>query len=157
MAPETVTVAETITAIPDELKRIQDEMNMHAVSGASGYAVFAIADGVPMDHTPYETYRDALKAMRWNRERYFVIEIQPDGMNAREAAAVLGYARFCHSLGGWVPAPDEADLMPAPGTIPAFSRDRRLMARQLATGRRVPDHLLRTINPAALAAHGGNR
>lgn len=134
--------------VPDPVKRVKHEMDMHAVAGSYGFVAFAIEDGSPLDHSAYETYADALRAMKWNRENYFVIEVQPEGMSFEEATAVLGYARFCRQMGGWVPAPEEADKMPAPGTIPYFERDQKLMARQLATGRRIPDHLMRNINPA---------
>ena len=77
--------------VTDEAKRIKDEMDYHALCGHFGWAVLALADGKPMDHVAYETYRDAVKGAKWNRDNYLFLEIQPDGMPYREAQAVIDY------------------------------------------------------------------
>jgi hypothetical protein len=121
--------------LADAGKRIQDEMNLHAVAGSRGFAVFALADGRPMDHVAYETWRDAVRAAKWNRDRYIFLEIQPDGMpNVREAIAALTYARIIHDLGHRIPSPDW-EAGPLAASMPHQPRDRAVMARQLASGK----------------------
>lgn len=125
-------VADPVLA--DAAKRVADEMTMHAVAGSFGWAVFALADGRPLDHVAYESWRDAVKAAKWDRDNYMFLEIKPDGMPEREAAAVLSYARLIHDLGHRIPGPDW-DAGPLASSMPHQPRDRALMAKQLAAGR----------------------
>lgn len=117
-------------ALEDAAKRVKDEVDMHAVLGKRGWAAFALADGRPADHVAYERRQDAVRHMRWDRDDYLYLEIQPDGMPLREAVAVLKYARLVHAMGWRIPGP-EFDMPPG---MPAQPRDRLLMARQLASG-----------------------
>lgn len=127
-----------MTQWPDDVKRIKDTMDMHAVAGAYGWAVFALADGKPLDNTPYPTWNDAVKAAKWDRDNYMYLEIKPDGMPYNEASAVLKFARGIHDMGHRIPSPDWADYeaMQMPRTKP----DRVRAARQLITGKPItPD------------------
>lgn len=125
---------DTVTAWPDDVKRVKDEMDMHAVAGASGFAVLALADGRPLDHTAYPSWSEAVKAAKHDRDRYMFLEIQPDGMPYREADAALKYARIIHSMGHRIPSPDW-QAGPMASSMPHQPRDRALMARQLASGK----------------------
>jgi hypothetical protein len=121
--------------VSDAAKRIKDEADMHALAGAHGYFVVALADGRPLDHTAYETWADAVRAAKHDRDRHLFLEIQPDGMpSAREAEAVLQWARFCHDQGWRIPSPDW-DGGPLASSMPHQPRDRHLMARQLVAGK----------------------
>jgi len=122
-------------ALEDAARRVKAEADMHALAGARGWFVVALADGRPLDHTAYETWGDAVRAARWDRDRYLFLEIQPGGMpEAREAEAVLKWGRFCHDQGYRIPSPDW-DAGPLASSMPLRPADRRLMARQLASGR----------------------
>lgn len=119
---------------PDDVKRVKDEMDMHAAAGAHGWAVFALQDGKPLDHTPYPAWNDAVRAAKWDRDNYMYLEIQPDGMPYREAQAVLRYARTIHQLGHRIPSPDW-DAGPMVASMPGNRHDRRRMLAQLKKGR----------------------
>lgn len=118
----------------DAGKRISDEMTMHALAGSYGWAVFALADGRPLDHTAYETWAHAVKAAKLDRDRYIFLEIQPGGMEPREGQAALTYARALHAAGFRIPSPDW-EAGPLASSMPHQPRDRRLMARQLISGK----------------------
>lgn len=123
---------------PDEVRRIKDEMDMHAVARSRGWVAIAMQDGTPLDHTAYETWNDAVRAAKWDRDRYMFLEIQPDGMSYREAEAVLAYARGMYDMGFRIPSPDweHGQAM----SMPVHAHDRQRMARQLVTGRKlIPD------------------
>lgn len=118
---------------PDDVRRLKDEMDMHAVAGSYGYAVIALADGTPLDHTPYPTWNDAVKAAKWDRDRYIFLEIQPGGMSHKEAAAVLKYARTMYDAGFRIPSPDW-DAGPLVSSVPHQEWDKKRMIRQLVSG-----------------------
>jgi hypothetical protein len=118
---------------PDDVKRVKDEMDYHAVLGHFGWVAFKLADGSPVDHTAYETWNDAVRAAKWDRDRYMFLELQPDGMTYAAAKAVLDYARTLSKMGFRIPSPD-ADFGQAM-SMPYRPRDRRVMARQLASGK----------------------
>jgi hypothetical protein len=124
---------------PDEVKRIADEMDLHAYAGSYGWAVFALADGKPLDHTPYPTWNDAVRASKWDRDNYMYVEIRPDGMPPKEASAILDYARTMHKMGYRIPSPDwEAGSMTS--SMPDTPSDRMRMLRQMASGKPIlPD------------------
>jgi hypothetical protein len=126
---------------PDEVKRIADVMNMHALMHSQGWAVFALADGKSLDNTPYPTWSDAVKAARWDRDNYMYVEIQPDGMQFKEAAAILHYARTMNKMGHRIPSPDwEAGSMAS--SMPRTPFDRMRMIRQLVSGKPIlPDDI----------------
>ncbi len=107
-----------------------DEMTMHAVARSQGWAVFRLADGTPADHTPYPARTEAVAAMRWDRDNFLYLEIQPDGMEPRAAQAVLNYARALHDAGFRLPDP-EFDY---DASMPAFSWDRAKTIRHLVSG-----------------------
>src|SRR5215471_8989419 len=91
---------------PDDVKRVYDAMNLHAIAGSHGFAVFSMADGKPLDNTAYPTWNDAVRAAKWDRDNYMFLEISPDGMQLNEAAAVLKYARELSKAGFRIPSPD---------------------------------------------------
>ena len=118
----------------DDAKRVSDEMALHAIAKSRGWAIFALADGRPFDHTPYESWSAAVKATKWDRDNYMYCEIQPDGMPLREAEGVLKYARTVHKMGHRIPSPDW-EGGPLSSMMPMRSWDRKAMARQLASGK----------------------
>lgn len=116
----------------DDARRIADEMTMHAVAKSQGWAVFSLSDGRPLDHCPYPTRTLAVRAAKWDRDNYLYLEIQPDGMQPKEAEAVLSYARALHNAGFRLPDP-EFDY---DASMPTFSWDRSKQIRHLASGGR---------------------
>jgi hypothetical protein len=125
----------TVKQFSDAARRISDEMNMHAIAKSGGsWAVFALADGRPLDHTAYPTWTLAVTAAKWDRDRYMFIEVQPDGCNPNEAEALLTYQRTLYSMGYRIPSPDWA-AGPMASSMPTQSWDKRTMANQLISGR----------------------
>lgn len=117
---------------PDDVKRVCDAMNLHAVAGSFGWVAFSMADGKPLDNTAYPAWNDAVRAAKWDRDNYMFLEIQPDGMQPREAQAVLTYARTLSKAGFRIPSPD-ADMGQAM-SMPLQKHDRKTMIRQLIRG-----------------------
>jgi hypothetical protein len=113
-------------------QRISSEMTLHALNHAEGWVAFALQDGSPLDHTVYETRVDAVKAAKWDRDRFIFLEVQPDAMNVREAETVLGFARMLHDAGFRIPSP-EFEFDP---TMPLLASDRAKTIRHLASGGR---------------------
>lgn len=134
-----------ITQWPDDVRRVSNEMTLHSLAGAKGkWLAFSMADGRPLDHVPYDTWGDAVRAAKWDRDNYMFMQVTPDGMGPAEASAMLGYARSLSRAGFRVPGPDwEGGELSS--FRPATAHDRRRMARQLITGRKLPDQ---TNNPA---------
>jgi len=118
---------------PDEIRRIKDEMDMHATLKQRGWVAFKLEDGSPLDHAAYPTWNDAVKAAKWDRDRFMFLEIQPDGMTYREANAVLDFARKLYAGGYRIPNPEWTDHMAS--TMPIQPHDRTRMAKQLITGK----------------------
>lgn len=119
---------------PDAVKRIKDAMDLFAVTGERGWAVFALADG-KCDHIAYPSWSAAVRSTKHDRDRFMYIEITPDGMPShRHAAAPLHYARTLHRGGFRIPSPDWR-AGPLASSMPFQARDRRLMTHQLASGR----------------------
>ena len=124
---------------PDEVKRIKDEFDMHAVAGNTGYVAIALADGKPLDHTCYPTWMLAVTAAKWDRDNYMFPEITPDGITYKGAAAILHYARTMHDMGFRIPSPDW-EAGPLVSSMPEQQHDRMRMIRQLVSGKPiVPD------------------
>lgn len=131
-------MTETLTRLPngewpDEVKRVCDEMNMHAELRQRGWVAFALQDGSPLDHAAYPTWNDAVKAAKWDRDRFMFLEIQPDGMTHQEACAVLDFARKLYAGGYRIPNPEWDNYQAS--TMPLNPHDRKRMARQLITGK----------------------
>ena len=118
---------------PDPVKRIKDEMDMHAILGQRGFVAIALEDGKPLDHACYPTWSDAVKVAKWDRDRYMFPEVQPDGMTHEEAASVLDFARKLYAGGYRIPNPEWTDHQAT--AMPLNPYDRKRMARQLITGR----------------------
>ena len=115
----------------DDARRIADEMNLHAVARSRGWAVFRLSDGSPVNHVAYERREEAVRDMKWDRDNFLYLEIQPDGMpDPAEGQAVLDYARMLHDAGFRLPSPD-FDFDP---TMPMQAWDRAATIRHLTTG-----------------------
>lgn len=117
---------------PDDVKRVKDEMDMHAVAGSYGYVAIHLSDGSALDHTAYPTWNDAVKAAGWDRDNFMYPEIKPDGMPYREANAILEYARTIHKMGHRIPTPEWQDHEAT--QMPRMTHDRIRAAAQLKTG-----------------------
>jgi hypothetical protein len=117
----------------DACSRIKSAMDMHAVAGSSGYAAFKLEDG-STDNVAYETWNDAVRHQRWDRDNYMYLEITPDGMHSLlEAAAPLDFARFLRQQGMRIPSPEWVDHQAM--SMPYQPWDRQRMARQLIAGK----------------------
>jgi hypothetical protein len=89
----------------DAAARMADAMNLHAVAKAKGWAVFALEDG-RSDRTPYDTYDDALRSAKWDRDRFLYLQIPAGGvMDPAEMQGVLDYARALQKMGARMPDP----------------------------------------------------
>jgi hypothetical protein len=116
----------------DAAKRIAEEMTMHSVNGQAGHwASFRLSDGTS-DHAPYQTRIEAVMANKWDLDNYAYLEITPDGMQPKEAQALLEYFRTLHDAGWRLPDPS-FDYDP---TMPQFEWDRRKTIAHLVSGGR---------------------
>lgn len=89
----------------DDAARMADTMNLHAIVKSRGWAVFALADG-RSDSTAYETYDDALRSTRWNRDNYLYLQIPAGGVgDPAEMQGFLDYARALQKVGARLPDP----------------------------------------------------
>ena len=125
---------------PDPVKRVADEMNMHAAAHVMGepmgYAVFSMQDGRPLTHDLYPSRAAARKAgERITQDFLLIIEAQPDGMPLREADAVLKYERTLNAAGFRSPDALETEDNSGLLSMPRNRHDRRRMAKQLLSGR----------------------
>jgi hypothetical protein len=121
---------------PDPVLRVKDTMDLHAVAHGSGYAVFNLASGEPVTLDLYPSRRDARRmAEKRTMDHLLILEVQPDGMPYKEAAAVLHYERTLISAG--VRTPDHLESEENSGllSMPANRHDRRRMAAQLKRGK----------------------
>jgi hypothetical protein len=105
-------------------------MTMHAVAKSEGWACFRLSDGAPVDHVPYPTRVEAVRAMKWDRDRVMYLEIAPDAMDISVADASLRFARMLHDRGFRLPSP-EFEFDP---TMPLLPADRLATIRHLASG-----------------------
>jgi len=89
----------------DDARRMADAMNLHAVAGARGWAVFALADG-RSDNVAYESYDDALRSKRHDRDRYLYLQIPRGGVqDPAEMQGCLDYGRALQKMGARLPDP----------------------------------------------------
>lgn len=113
----------------DDARRMADAVTLAAVAGSYGcYMAFHLADGRPADRVPYATRYDAVRHMRWDRDRFVYVLVPPDGMQPKEADVCLKYARALHDAGFRLPDPEFTDVMP---TMPALKSDQRLQIQHL--------------------------
>jgi hypothetical protein len=83
----------------DAAKRMSDAVNLAAVNGSSGkWMAFKLSDG-STDHTVYDSRSSAVSHVSWPEHNCF-IQVDPNGMQLKEAEAVLGYWRQLHDAGG---------------------------------------------------------
>lgn len=128
---------------PDPVRRVKDEMDLHAVAGGRGYVPFSLVDGRPIGHNTYPSRRAARKyAERRTTDRLMILEVQPDGMPYKEADACLRYERTLATLGFRTPDALETEENSGLLSIPRTKYDRKRMIRQLVSGKPlVPDHI----------------
>jgi hypothetical protein len=121
---------------PDPVLRVKDTMDLHAVAGGRGYVAFSLQDGKPQSPFAFPSRGLARKeAEKHTTDHLLIIEIQPDGMPYKEAAAVLQYERTLISQG--VRTPDEFETEQNSGllSMPRTRHDRRRMIAQLKKGK----------------------
>jgi hypothetical protein len=124
---------EAYKKISDEAKRVASEMTMHAVNGNAGcWASFKLSDGTS-DHEAYPDRILAVKVNKWDRDNYMYLEITPDGMQPKQAQALLEYYREFHDAGWRLPSPD-FDYDP---TMPMFDWDKKKTIAHLTSGGRL--------------------
>jgi hypothetical protein len=135
----------------DPVLRVKDEMDMHAVTGGYGYAVFSMQDGRPLTHDLYPSRARARAAgERQSQDHLLILEVQPDGMPYREADAVLRYERVLNSVMRRSPDSLETEENSGSLSMPRTAHDQRRMIRQLASGAPlVPDDVPYGNFPAA--------
>lgn len=120
---------------PDPVLRVKDAMDLHALAGGFGYAVFSLNDGKPVTNDLYPSRGAARRfAEKRTTDHLLIIEVQPDGMPYREASAVLQYERALIAMG--VRSPDSLETEENSGllSMPRNRHDRRAMATQLRRG-----------------------
>jgi hypothetical protein len=122
---------------PDDVKRVKDAMDLHAVAGMNGqYAVFSLQTGTPivMDVFPSRGEARRIASMR-TTDALLILQVAPDGMPYNEAAACLRYERAIWSAGFRTPDDLESEQNSGLLSIPRTKNDRRRMAQQLISGK----------------------
>lgn len=120
---------------PDPVLRVKDAMDVHAVAGAFGYAVFSMQDGRPLTMDTYPSRAEARRAgERKTRDYLLILEVSPDGMPYNEANAVLLYERTLNNMGVQSPDTLEDEANSGALSMPRNRHDRRRMAAQLKKG-----------------------
>jgi hypothetical protein len=121
---------------PDPVLRVKDCMDLHAVAGGRGYVAFSLQTGVPMSPFSFPSRGLARKeAEKATMDHLLILEIQPDGMPYKEAAAVLQYERTLISQGVRTPDVFETEENSGMLSMPRTRHDRRRMAAQLRKGK----------------------
>jgi hypothetical protein len=140
----------------DPVLRVKDEMDMHALAGGYGYAVFSMQDGRPITHDTYPSRADARRmAEKRTTDFLLILEVQPDGMPYREADACLKYERQLNSMGYRSPDVLEDEANSGLLSMPRTPHDRRRMAKQLVSGKQItPDDTPYGNIPAAFLRKG---
>lgn len=129
---------------PDDVRRVKDAMDLHAVAGAHGYAVFNLGTGKPVTNNTYPSRAAARKsAEKYTMDALLILEISPDGMPYNEAQAVLNYERnLFKATGGRTPDHFETEENSGLLSMPHRGFDRARMIRQLQKGQPlVPDSI----------------
>lgn len=121
---------------PDPVRRVKDEMDMHAVAKGSGYVAFSLQTGRPIGHDSFPSRGIARKyAEKHSQDHLLILEIQPDGMTYKEADCCLRYERTLVSAGFRSPDTLETESNSGLLSMPRTKYDRKRMARQLLSGR----------------------
>jgi hypothetical protein len=121
---------------PDPVLRIKDAMDLHAVAGGSGYAVFSLQTGKQLSNSTFPSRATARKhAEKRTMDHLLILEISPDGMPYREADACLRYERTLISAGVRTPDVFETEENSGLLSMPRMPSDRQRMARQLIKGK----------------------
>lgn len=126
---------------PDPVRRVKDEMDMHAVAGARGYVAFSLQTGKPVLHSTFPSRGTARRsAEKLTTDMLLIIEVQPDGMTYKEADACLRYERTLASAGFRTPDTLETEENSGLLSMPRTKQDRKRMVNQLLSGKPlVPD------------------
>lgn len=125
---------------PDDVKRVKDAMDLHAVAGMAGnYMVCSLQTGKPVTNDVYVSRMAARAfASRKTSDALLILEVHPDGMSYMEAAACLKYERTLYSAGFRTPDHFETEENSGLLSMPTHPHDRIRMIRQLVTGRPLP-------------------
>jgi hypothetical protein len=116
--------------------RASDAVTLHALAGSAGkYAALSLLDGSPSPgNVAYDSQLAAIAALGWNRDRFAVVFIPPDGMPPREAEAVLTFARQRYDAGFRYADPNRGYNQPDI-SMPALPADRARQIRLLTQPR----------------------
>lgn len=121
---------------PDPVRRIKDEMDLHALAKGRGYVPFSLQDGRPIQHQSFPSRAAARKyAEKRTTDHLLILEIQPDGMTYKEADACLRYERTLIAAGYRSPDSLETEENSGLLSMPRTKYDRKRMAKQLLSGR----------------------
>jgi hypothetical protein len=121
---------------PDDVKRIKDTMDLHAIGKGRGYIAFSLQTGKPYTMEPQPSRAMARRiAEKKTTDALLIIEIQPDGMPYNEASAVLKYERTMYEMGYRTPDVFEDEQNSGLLSMPRTKQDRKRMAKQLLSGR----------------------
>ena len=126
-----------MTEWPDDVKRVKDTMDLHALAGANGqYAVFSLQTGTPVVMDTFPSRRDARRmAEKKTTDALLILQVAPDGMPYNEAAACLKYERALWAAGVRTPDSMESEENSGLLSIPRTKADRIRMAKQLISGK----------------------
>lgn len=115
--------------VDDAAKRVSDAVTLAALSGGVGHwMAFGLSDG-RTDNVHYDSRYDAV-AHQLSAAYYLYVQVQPGGMQPRQASALLTYWRQLHDAGGRFHDPGFA--MPL---MPLTSPDKRRQIRTLVRGK----------------------
>lgn len=121
---------------PDPVKRVKDEMDMHALAKGNGYVPFSLQTGKPIGHNSFPSRAIARRyAEKRCQDHLLILEIQPDGMTYKEADCCLRYERTLVSAGYRSPDALETEQNSGLLSMPRTKHDRKRMAKQLLSGR----------------------
>ena len=121
---------------PDPVRRVKDEMDLHALAKGNGYVPFSLQDGRPIGHNTYPSRGSARKyAAKRTTDLLLILEVQPDGMTYKEADACLKYERVLASAGFQTPDEFETEQNSGMLSMPRTKHDRKRMVNQLLSGR----------------------
>lgn len=131
-----------MTEWPDDVKRVKDAMDMHALAGAAGqFAVFKLSDGTPVTNDTYPARGIARQyAEKHTMDALLILEVQPDGMPYNEAKACLDYERALWKGGFRTPDYDWESVNAGLLSMPRTKHDQKRMIKQLVSGKPItPD------------------
>lgn len=125
---------------PDDVKRVKDAMDLHAVAGMAGnYMVCSLQTGKPVTNDCYPSRMVARRfAERKTTDALLILQVAPDGMTYKEAEACLKYERTLYAAGFRTPDHFETEENSGLLSMPHNPHDQKRMIRQLVSGRPLP-------------------